>query len=206
MQRIRGVTEPRSDRSAPNTLLRYLPLLIFVLLAALFFVRLFTGDASRIPSALIGKSAPEFSLPQLTGLEEIPGLKTQDLRMGHVSIVNIFASWCAPCRQEHPILMSIAEDEALKTLGIEIYGLSYKDEIENARKFLQQEGNPFRRIGVDSAGRVAIDFGVYGVPETFVITGDGIISFKFVGPLTSSALATVLVPEIHKALGKITPP
>jgi len=206
MQRIRGVTEPRSDRSAPNTLLRYLPLFIFVLLAALFFVRLFTGDASRSPSALIGKSAPEFSLPQLTGLEEIPGLKTQDLRMGHVSVVNIFASWCTPCRQEHPILMSIAEDEALKTLGIEIYGLSYKDETENARKFLQQEGNPFRRIGVDSAGRVAIDFGVYGVPETFVITGDGKISFKFVGPLTSSALATVLVPEIHKALGKITPP
>lgn len=102
--------------------------------------------------------------------------------------------------------MSIAEDEALKTLGIEIYGLSYKDETENARKFLQQEGNPFRRIGVDSAGRVSIDFGVYGVPETFVITGDGKISFKFVGPLTSSALATVLVPEIHKALGKITPP
>ena len=200
------MTEPRSDRSAPNTLLRYLPLFIFVLLAALFFVRLFTGDASRIPSALIGKSAPEFSLPQLTGLEEIPGLKTQDLRMGHVSLVNIFASWCAPCRQEHPILMSIAQDEALKILGVEIYGLSYKDETENARKFLQQEGNPFRRIGVDSAGSVAIDFGVYGVPETFVITGDGKISFKFVGPLTSSALATVLVPEIHKALRKITPP
>jgi cytochrome c biogenesis protein CcmG/thiol:disulfide interchange protein DsbE len=182
--------------------LRFLPLVLFALLAALFLLRLFAGDASRIPSALIGKPAPVFALPALDGLQNTPGLSTEDLKKGHVSLVNIFASWCAPCRQEHPVLMAIARDERLKEKGVEVYGLSYKDEPANSLGFLQEGGNPFTRIGVDPAGRTAIDFGVYGVPETFVIKGDGTIAYKFIGPLTASAVATVLLPEIEKAAGK----
>lgn len=182
--------------------LRFLPLALFALLAVLFLVRLFAGDASRIPSALIGKPAPNFDLPALAGLTGAPGLSTSDLRKGHVSVVNIFASWCAPCRQEHPLLMALSGDEKLKAIGAEVYGLSYKDEAANALAFLHEEGNPFQRVGVDPAGRTAIDFGVYGVPETFVIQGDGTIAYKFIGPLSPSALATTLIPEIVKAAGK----
>lgn len=187
--------EPSHARSR----LRFLPLILFMMLAGLFLLRLFAGDAARIPSALIGKPAPTFELAALSGLDATPGLSTNDLRAGHVSLVNIFASWCAPCRQEHPVLMSLAQDETLKTLGVEIYGLSYKDETGNARDFLKAEGNPFARVGVDPAGRTAIDFGVYGVPETFVVTGDGTIAYKFIGPLTQAAAATILIPEIRKA-------
>jgi cytochrome c biogenesis protein CcmG/thiol:disulfide interchange protein DsbE len=185
-----------------RTPLRFLPLVLFGLLAALFLIRLFAGDASRIPSALIGKPAPDFDLPPLEGLKDTPGLSTGDLRRGRVTLVNIFASWCAPCRQEHPVVMSLANDEQLKAKGVELYGLSYKDETANALDFLQGEGNPYRRVGVDPAGRTAIDFGVYGVPETFVIKGDGTIAYKFIGPLTPSAVATTLVPEIRKAMGE----
>jgi len=191
-----------SDLSEPRrSPLRFLPLVVFALLAAVFLVRLFAGDASRIPSALIGKPAPEFDLPALSGLGA-QGLSTADLRKGHVSVINIFASWCAPCRQEHPVLMSLARDETLTGLGVELYGLSYKDEAANALNFLHDEGNPFQRVGVDPAGRTAIDFGVYGVPETFVVKGNGTIAYKFIGPLTPSAAATTLVPEIRKAMGK----
>jgi len=196
------VSEPSVTPQEPRSALRFLPLALFALLAGLFFIRLFAGDASRIPSALIGKPAPNFDLPALDGLAGVPGFRTDDLRKGHVSLVNVFASWCAPCRQEHPILMSLARDETLKAKGVEIYGLSYKDETANALGFLQADGNPFQHIGVDPAGRTAIDFGVYGVPETFVVTGEGTVAYKFIGPLTPSAAATTLIPEIMKAIGK----
>lgn len=182
--------------------LRFLPLAAFALLAALFFVRLFAGDASRLPSALIGKPAPVFALPAMDGPPDVPALSSDDLRRGHVSVVNVFASWCAPCRAEHPSLMALARDEKLKAKGVELYGLSYKDEPSNARRFLDEDGNPFAKIGVDSAGRTAIDFGVYGVPETFVVRGDGVIAYKFVGPLSPQSLATTLIPEIEKAMGE----
>ena len=185
--------------SRPRSQLRFLPLILFLLLAGLFLLRLFAGDAARIPSALIGKPAPAFDLPALPGLDGTPGLSSDDLRAGQVSLVNIFASWCAPCRQEHPVLMSLAQDESLKALGVGIYGLSYKDEADNAREFLKADGNPFARVGVDPAGRTAIDFGVYGVPETFIVKGDGTIAYKFIGPLTPSGAATILIPEIRKA-------
>lgn len=185
--------------AARRSPLRFLPLILFAMLAGLFLIRLFAGDASRIPSALIGKPAPAFDLP---GLGDTPGFASADLRKGHVSVINIFASWCAPCRQEHPVLMSLARDEQLKAQGVELYGLSYKDETANALGFLGEEGNPFQRIGVDPAGRAAIDFGVYGVPETFVVKGDGTIAYKFIGPLTASSAATTLIPEIKKAMGK----
>ena len=139
-----------------QTPLRFLPLGVFALLAALFLVRLFAGDASRIPSALIGKPAPAFALPPLGGLRDVPGLASEDLRQGHVSIVNVFASWCGPCRAEHKSLMALANDEALQAKSVRLYGLSYKDEPSNAVKFLEEVGNPFARVGLDKAGRVVI--------------------------------------------------
>lgn len=189
----------------PRSALRFLPLILFALLAALFLVRLFAGDAARLPSALIDKPAPTFDLPALAGLETTPGLKTEDLRQGHVSIVNVFASWCSPCRQEHPTLMQLSGNETLKAMGAELYGLSYKDEPENALGFLKEDGNPFQRIGVDPAGRTAIDFGVYGVPETFIVAGDGTIAYKFVGPLSPDAVTKILLPAIQRAAQKATP-
>ena len=176
-----------------------LPLLVFAALAALFFFRLGAGDASRIPSALIGKTVPEFTLPPLenTGL---PGLSTADLKKGQVTLVNIFASWCGPCRDEHPMLMQLAADEGLKAKGVRIAGLAYKDEPENSRRFLGALGNPYALIGVDKTGRASIDWGVYGVPETFVVRGDGTIAYKYIGPISPSGLKDKLLPEIEKAL------
>jgi cytochrome c biogenesis protein CcmG, thiol:disulfide interchange protein DsbE len=179
--------------------LRFLPLAIFLALAGLFLVRLFAGDASRIPSVLIGRPAPAFKLPALAGAPgEVPGLASEDLR-GGVTIVNFFASWCAPCRAEHRTLMTITSDPALKAKGVKLVGISYKDDADNARKFLAELGNPFERIGVDAAGRTAIDFGVYGVPETFIIRADGVVAYKFVGPLSLAEFASVLTPQIEKA-------
>lgn len=180
--------------------LRFLPLGVFALLAGVFLLRLWGGDPSHLPSALIGKPAPTFSLPAVEGVVGTPGLATEDLRRGHVSVVNVFASWCAPCHQEHPALMALAQDAELRAKGVEVYGLSYKDEPANAKRFLGGMGNPFSRIGADVSGRTAIDFGVYGVPETFVVRGDGTIAYKFVGPLSSQTLTTELVPQIEKAL------
>jgi cytochrome c biogenesis protein CcmG/thiol:disulfide interchange protein DsbE len=177
----------------------FAPLLAFALLAILFFFRLFAGDASRLPSALIGKQAPEFALPALPGFAGVGALASENLRKGHVSVVNVFASWCAPCRDEHAQLMALAKDARLAQRGVELSGLAYKDDAANARRFLEEVGNPFSAIGLDLSGRVAIDFGVYGVPETFVIRGDGTIAYKFIGPLTRQALEATLMPEIEKA-------
>lgn len=172
-------------------LLFLLPGLVFAALALLFLVRLFSGDPSRIPSALIGRSIPAFQLAALEGLQAsgqpIPGLAAADLK-GRTTIVNVWASWCAPCRQEHPALMDLAKDD-----GVRVVGINYKDKPENARRFLGALGNPFAAIGVDSNGRTAIDWGVYGVPETFIIGPDGTIRYKHVGPLTPETLPPFMV-------------
>ena len=176
-----------------------LPLVIFAALAALFLIRLEFGvDPELIPSVLVGKAAPDFDLPPLAGLAAnsaaVPGLKKADL-LGHVTLVNIFASWCGPCRQEHPLLAELAKDSRIRLVGI-----NYKDKPENARRFLDDLGNPYAAVGVDSEGRTGIDWGVYGVPETFVVGPDGIIRYKFIGPISEDGLAKVLKPEIEKAL------
>jgi cytochrome c biogenesis protein CcmG/thiol:disulfide interchange protein DsbE len=195
------MSEPVVEAAVPRgRAALFFPLAVFALLVALFFVRLYAGDASRIPSALIGKQVPTFVLPPLAGLQDVPGLSNDDLRQGHVSVVNVFASWCAPCHQEHSTLMALSQDERLKGKGVRIAGLAYKDEPPNALKFLREDGNPFTQIGVDQAGRVAIDFGVYGVPETFIIRGDGTVAYKFIGPLTPESLQSTLIPEIEKAM------
>jgi cytochrome c biogenesis protein CcmG/thiol:disulfide interchange protein DsbE len=176
------------------------PLFGFAAVAALFYARLGAGDASRVPSPLVGKEAPAFSLPGLEGVAPA-GLSDKDLRKGDVTLVNVFASWCVPCRQEHPVLMALAEDKALAAKGVRLVGLNYKDDPDNARKFLK-EGDPYALIGVDRPGRAAIDWGVYGVPETFVVRGDGVIAYKFIGPLSSDSVRDALMPEIEKALHK----
>ena len=112
-----------------------------------------------------------------------------DLAQGKPTIVNIFASWCVPCLEEHPMLMALAEEP-----GMRIYGINYKDDPASARRFLGRYGNPYDRVGTDSSGRTAIDFGVYGVPETFVISGDGTIAYRHVGPLTEEAITTKILP------------
>ena len=188
------------EGAASRSWLRLAPLGVFLLLAGLFAVQLFSGDPSKLPSALIGRPAPAFSLPPLEGLAGVAGFSDANLREGHVSVINVFASWCVPCRAEAPTLMSLAQDKALKAQGVKLYGLSYKDEAANAVRFLKQEGNPFEAVGADTAGRTAIDFGVYGVPETFVVRGDGVVAYKLVGPLTPYALEKTLLPEIEKAL------
>ncbi|WP_027169676.1 DsbE family thiol:disulfide interchange protein [Mesorhizobium sp. WSM3224] len=171
-----------------------LPLLIFLGLAGLFLSQLLSGrDTSEIPSALIGLPAPQTALPPLEGVN-LQGLESKDFA-GKVTLVNVFASWCAPCREEHPVLLGLSQDKRF-TLA----ALNYKDQPENARRFLGDLGNPYQAIGVDPAGRAAIDWGVYGVPETFVIGKDGKIAYKHVGPLTADSVRALLLPQIEKAL------
>ena len=173
-----------------------LPLILFAGLAALFLVRLesHTGP-DVVPSVLIGKPAPDFSLPALAG-SGVPGLSRADLD-GHLTLVNIFASWCVPCRQEHPVLEEIAKDSRIRLVGID-----YKDKPENALALLSDMGNPYAAIGVDESGRTFIDWGAYGVPETYLVGADGIIAKKYIGPLTDETVAKDLMPEIEKMLGK----
>ena len=169
------------------------PLALFAGLAAIFLVSLERGgDPSLVPSVLIGRPAPATDLAPVEGIA-LPGITTADLANGKPLLVNVWASWCAPCRQEHPVLEQLAADPRLTLVGI-----NYKDKADNARAFLGQLGNPFARIGADPTGRTAIDWGVYGVPESFLVDGKGIIRFKFIGPLTDEAVVTVLLPELDK--------
>lgn len=153
-----------------------LPVLVFVLVGVGLGIGL-TRDPSTLPSALIGKPVPDFDLPPLNAAgNEKPGLASSDLT-GKVQLVNVFASWCGPCRVEHPILMKLAKD------GVPVQALNYKDQPEDAARFLAKLGDPYERIGVDRNGRTGIEWGVYGVPETFVIDAEGKIRHKHVGPL-----------------------
>src|SRR5436190_8578616 len=175
-----------------------LPLIGFGILAALFLVRLYGGDPSKIPSALIGRPAPQTSLPALDGLlrdgAAVPGLDPAVFK-GKVSVVNVWASWCVPCHDEAPLLTELAKDRRFQLVGI-----NYKDAADNARRFLGRYGNPFGHVGVDANGRASIEWGVYGVPETFVVGREGTIVYKLVGPITPENLRTVLLPQMETAL------
>lgn len=179
----------------------YLPLLLFGALALVFLFRLFAGDPSKLPSALIGKPAPILALPAVEGLKDgekpIPGFSGADLASGQLTLVNVFASWCAPCHQEHPFLMDLAKDKRFRILGI-----NQKDRPENAQRFLTRLGNPYAAVGADPDGRASIEWGVYGVPETFLVDGKGVILFKHVGPLTLESIRDKLEPAIKAALIK----
>ena len=177
--------------------LAYAPLVVFMALAWLLFERLGAGDPASIPSVLVGQSAPPLNLP---GLDGAPGLTDADLRAGHVSVVNVFGSWCEPCHYEHPFLMALAADEALKQKGVVLYGVAQKDSAGNVRRFLGADGDPYARVGLDPDGRAGIDWGVYGVPETFIVRGDGTIVYKVVGPVTAETLESEVKPQILKAM------
>ena len=178
--------------------LMVLPLIVFLGLAALFWFRLGDGDPSFIPSALIGHPAPQTPLPPLQGLTnngaQVPGLDPAVFK-GKVTLVNVWASWCVPCHDEAPLLAALAKDTRFQMIGI-----NYKDKPDNARRFLGRYGNPFASVGVDGNGRAAIEWGVYGVPETFIIGRDGKIVYKLVGPITSDNINRVLMAEIDKAV------
>jgi cytochrome c biogenesis protein CcmG, thiol:disulfide interchange protein DsbE len=184
-------------RASPRRWLAFLPLAAFAALSALLFVRLYAGDPARLPSALIGQTAPPLTLP---GLDGGAGLTDADLRQGHVSLVNVFGSWCQPCHLEHGYLMALAADPALKAKGVAIYGVAQKDSVENVRRFLGAKGDPYAKVGLDADGRAGIDWGVYGVPETFIVKGDGAIAYKVVGPITAEALESEVKPQIVKAM------
>ena len=190
-----------SQSSTPvkrRRLIVLLPLICFLALAALFLFRLGAGDPSKLPSALIGRPVPDTPLPPIPGLARdgapVPGIDNADFK-GAVTLVNVWASWCVPCHDEAPLLMQLAEDKRIRMLGI-----NYKDQPDNARRFVGRYGNPFAAVGADQNGRVSIDWGVYGVPETFVVGRDGRIAFKLVGPITEDNLERALKPAIEKAL------
>jgi len=174
------------------------PLAVFLALVLLFLLRLYSGDPSLIPSALIGHPAPQTNLPPVAGLERdgapVPGIDPANFK-GAVTVVNVWASWCVPCHDEAPLLMQLAQDSRVRLIGI-----NYKDQPDNARRFLGRYGNPFGIVGVDGNGRAAIEWGVYGVPETFIVGRQGTIVYKMVGPVTPDNINTVLRTEIEKAL------
>jgi cytochrome c biogenesis protein CcmG/thiol:disulfide interchange protein DsbE len=191
-------TVPNTGSPRRRSWLVALPLIAFAGLAALFWFKLGSGDPSRIPSALIGRPAPQTTLPALEGLTEngapVPGLDPAAFK-GNVSIVNVWASWCVPCHDEAPLLVDLAKDKRIRVIGI-----NYKDAADNARRFLGRYGNPFAAVGADVNGRASIEWGVYGVPETFIIGRNGEIVYKLVGPITAGNIDRVLKPEIEKAL------
>jgi len=171
-------------------LLFILPAALFVAVAVYFHLALNPDrDPQLLPSALIDKPAPAF---QLAGLDGAPGLAL-DAFKGQVVLINFFASWCVPCRDEHPVLMGLE-----KQIGVPLYGIAYKDKPADTEHFLKELGDPYRAIGVDQSGRTAIDFGVYGVPETYVIDKEGRIRKRFVGPLSESDIARELLPLVRQ--------
>jgi cytochrome c biogenesis protein CcmG, thiol:disulfide interchange protein DsbE len=168
------------------------PVVLFAGLALLFWKGLY-GDPSTLPSTLINKPVPAFTLPAVAELD-VPGLNDSDLKTGKVTVVNIWASWCGPCRAEHPLLLELS-----KRSDITLVGINNKDEAANAARFLGALGQPFAKVGADTNGRVTIDWGGYGVPETFIVDGNGNIRYKLVGPLSPDILNTTFDVEIKKA-------
>jgi len=170
-------------------LLFILPLAAFVALAVWFWMGLAPNrDPSEVPSVMIGKPAPAFDLQALEAGQ--PGLKTEDLK-GHLTLINFFASWCVPCQAEAPVLLELSKDKRFA-----LDGIAYKTKPGDTEGFLKQFGNPFERVVVDDSGRTAIDFGLYGVPESFLIDRDGVIRFRQVGPITDDVIASELKPLI----------
>ena len=193
---------PKASRARP--LLVAVPLLIFVILSALFAAQLFSGrDPATLPSVLIDKPVPRFDLKPLEGLVRdgapVPGFSSADLATGKVSVVNVWASWCVPCRLEHPYVTELG-----RHANARLFVLNYKDKGENALGFLAELGNPFHAVGTDENGRTGIDFGVYGVPETFIIDGAGTIRYKHVGPLNPDSL--IKIREIIDTLAQAPAP
>jgi len=169
------------------------PALGAVAVLSTFLLGLGREDADVLPSMLIDKPAPEFALD---GLGDRPGLETADLAGGGVKLVNVWASWCGPCRVEHPFLMALSWE------GVTLHGINYKDDPENAEGFLTELGDPYERVGADTTGRVGIEWGVYGVPETYVIDGQGHIVYRHVGPIQGRDVSTKIRPAMEEAASR----
>ncbi len=205
------MSDPVSNSAEPQTekgrrggvkLTVLLPLLVFLAIAGFFVWGLVKGDPRHLPSVLIGKMAPQFDLPPLAGAtapdgRPAPGLSTKDLKTPGIKMLSFFASWCTGCRAEHPFLMELARRKV-----IPIVGIAYKDPHEKSLAWLRELGNPYSRIGVDRKGRTGIDFGVYGIPESFFINSEGRIIYKYIGPLDARTWQKVVVPELEKAKKK----
>jgi cytochrome c biogenesis protein CcmG, thiol:disulfide interchange protein DsbE len=188
------MSESPVTKTARRNWLALLPLALFLALSGVFLMQLMSGrDTQTLPSALIGQPVPVTNLPRIAVLGANPGIAPEDFR-GKVTVLNVFASWCAPCRDEHPVLMELAKDQRFQLIAI-----NYKDKPENAAAFLGELGNPFAKIGADISGRAGIDWGVYGVPETYVIGADGVIRHKHVGPLDAASVEREILPEAAKA-------
>jgi cytochrome c biogenesis protein CcmG/thiol:disulfide interchange protein DsbE len=171
-----------------------LPVAAFAVLAFFLFKSLWAPPPSIIPSALLDKPAPRLTLPALDARST--AFTPADLTAGHVSVINVFASWCAPCRTETSQLAALSQ-----LSGVALYGLVQKDKPEAARAFLDELGNPFAKIARDDDGRASIEWGVYGVPETYVVDGKGIVRFKYVGPLNDQVLQDQVLPAVKAARG-----
>jgi cytochrome c biogenesis protein CcmG/thiol:disulfide interchange protein DsbE len=191
--------EPEKADPAPSRrgLLIMAPLAVVGGLGVLFFSMLGKGN-SALPSALVGKSVPAFSLTALEG-SGVPGLTDADLKTGKPTIVNFFASWCPDCHVEHPYLVQLSKDGVLAARGVRMVGIAQKDQPENTRRFLGAGGNPYSAIGMDAAGRTSIDFGVYGIPETFVVRGDGVIMLRHIGAVSEETMRQKILPALEKA-------
>ena len=196
MSEINQHEQPRQRSNA----IVVIPVILFAALAIVFAFSLKTGDPTRLPSALIGKPAPAFDFPPLADLNKdgqaVPGVATGDLKSGEVTVVNFWASWCVPCIQEHPLLVELGKR------GVKMVGINYKDPAPGGLRFLGRYGNPFAAVGTDVGGRGAIEWGVYGMPETFVIDKQGRIAYKHVGPITAESLAEKVLPAIEAARAK----
>jgi cytochrome c biogenesis protein CcmG/thiol:disulfide interchange protein DsbE len=188
--------KPQPKRSGTRAL--WVPLLVFAALVVLFSFALQKGDPSKLPSALVGRPAPSLMLPPVEGLTDqgrpVPGFGPAELAASGPKVVNFFASWCLPCTDEHPLLLRLKRET-----GVTILGINHKDQPSNAHRFLARLGNPYTAVGADQNGRAAIEWGVYGMPETFVVDGRGVIVFKHVGPIDAEALATRLIPAVKAA-------
>lgn len=185
--------QPLPRRGVARYLPFVLPLALFAAVGTFLGVGL-TRDPQKLPSTLVGRPAPDFSLPPLPGRDRggDDGLSRADLGGDGPKLVNVFASWCVPCRVEHPLLARLAEQ------GVVVHGINYKDQPENARAWLAELGDPFAEVGADRDGRVAIEWGVYGVPETFVLDKEGKVVHKHVGPLMARDLERTILPLLEK--------
>lgn len=168
----------------------FVPPAVFGLLAGLFFAGMLRDDPEGLPSALVGRVAPPLAVAPLG---DLPALTDAALREPGAKVVNIWASWCAPCRAEHPVLVDLADE------GVPVHGINFKDDPAKALAFLAELGNPYATVGADLAGRTGIAWGAYGVPETFVLDGDGRVRLRYAGPITREILASTIRPAIAAA-------
>jgi cytochrome c biogenesis protein CcmG/thiol:disulfide interchange protein DsbE len=193
------MTDQAADQAAPRRRpwLILAPLLMFCAMAVLFAFALTKGDPSKLPSALIGRQAPPLDLSAIDGLQDgtrpVPVLTSETLQQGQVTVVNFWASWCLPCIEEHPLLIELAQKTKVPVVGV-----NYKDAAANARRFLGRYGNPFAAVGADTTGRAAIEWGVYGMPETFIVDAEGRVAFKHVGPISRDTLERTMLPTITR--------